>query len=135
MLSASNNLFVEFKESSMHVLDGDQGLDIPLERDEAGRLTPSSREQASAQLSALLQARGAMSPRVAHCSIPARGVSVRRLSVPGAAKEDVERLLTLQLEAQMPIPPSELAWGCAALHGGPNGMQEFLVVAVKREFL
>jgi hypothetical protein len=135
-IDSNKELFIEFKENSMHVLEGESGVDIPLERDAAGRVSPASIELAAGQLHAFLQAQGVTAPAVANCSIPARGVSVRRISLPNAAQSELERLLTFQLEAQMPVPPNELAWGCARLNSkGSAELQEFLVIAVKRELL
>jgi hypothetical protein len=135
-INSNKELFIEFKENSMHVLAGGNGVDIPLERDATGRVSPASVELAAGQLRVFLETLGVTAPPVANCSIPARGVSVRRMSLPNAAQADVERLLTLQLEAQMPVPPNELAWGCARLKSpGTTELQEFLVIAVKRELL
>lgn len=138
--SDNQDLFVEFKEHSMHVIDADFGLEIPLERDAAGRLTKASAENASLRLREFFLLHGRMTPRVACCSIPARGVSLRRLGVPALERSEARRLLGLQLETQLPIAPNELAWGCSPLerNGGPgdgSGLQNYLVVAVKRDVL
>ena len=51
------------------------------------------------------------------------------------------RLLSLQIESEFPLPPDELAWGYGKLghaqpgSNAPNGIQEFLVAAVKRQAL
>src|SRR6202040_577605 len=70
------------------------------------------------------------------CAISASGVSLRRLVVPVAAREESQRLLLLQIENEFPLPPAELAWGCQPLgQTRQNGAtkQELLVVAVKKE--
>jgi len=141
-LSASKReLFVEFKEGSMHVLDGERGIDIPFERQPDGRISTASIDQAASHLRAFFESNHAQWGRIATCSIPARGVSLRRMSVPSAERDETRRLLALQLEAQLPVSPKELAWGCAPLareksraNGAPS-LQEFLVVAVRRDFL
>jgi hypothetical protein len=138
LVEKNSQLFIEFKENSMHVLDGEHGIDIPIERDGAGRIPSLAIESVANQLRAFFD-QTEPSARMANCAIPARGVSVRRITLPSAAGADIERVLTLQLEAQMPVAPSELAWGCARLPGSRNGnvadLQEFLVIAVKRELL
>src|SRR5438270_71868 len=75
----------------------------------------------------------------AFCAIGARGVSLRRLTLPASSKEELERLLALQIEREFPLSPDELAWGYRPLGrtsgNGAAGLQELLVVAVKKEVL
>src|SRR6185369_6084828 len=64
-----------------------------------------------------------------------------RLSLPASSKEELNRLLPHQIEREFPLPPDQLAWGCQPLGGrgmppnSPNGKQELLVVAVKKDSL
>jgi hypothetical protein len=67
---------------------------------------------------------------------------MRRLNVPRASsKEELQRLLLLQIEREFPLSPQELAWGYQALGrevktaNGDDKSQEFLVVAVKKDLL
>src|SRR5205823_1538721 len=66
---------------------------------------------------------------------------LRRLTLPRCSKEELQRLLPLQIEREFPIAPEELAWGYCALsqeHSPANGgpaTQELLVAAVKKEVL
>jgi hypothetical protein len=66
---------------------------------------------------------------------------LRRLTLPASTREELPRLLALQIESEFPLPPDELAWGYGRLGqaepsaSGPNGTQEFLVAAVKRKTL
>ena len=74
-------------------------------------------------------------------TVGARGVSFRRVTVPQSAREDLDRLLGLQIEREFPLPPDQLAWGYRKLDPGeqpkdlPVGHQAFLVVAVRKEIV
>jgi hypothetical protein len=68
---------------------------------------------------------------------------LRRLTLPATTKEDLKRLLALQIESEFPLPPDALAWGYRQI-GSPSitigrskdssgAKQELLVVAVKKE--
>jgi len=134
-------LYVEIGQSSLKVLNGEGGLDFPLDRQENGRLTRLCREQLTRSLHGFLQ-RKRWQPRMrALCAIGARGVSLRRLTLPPATNEEFERLLRLQIESEFPLPPDQLAWGYRrvkredGLANGPNSSQELVVVAVKKEFV
>lgn len=132
-------IFIEFSDRSIHLLHDGGGLDVPLERDANGRITDASRAVAVNTLRGFLSAEGAAGERNAFCAVSARGVSIRRLSIPMSATEDAGRLIMLQLEAQLPIAPSELAWGYMRVgsdrNPGPGSMAEYLVVVLKNEFL
>jgi Tfp pilus assembly PilM family ATPase len=133
-------LYVEIGQHSMKVVNGEAALDFPLDRQENGRLTNPCREQLTRTLQESLQ-RKPWQPRLrALCAIGARGVSLRRLSLPAAAKDELPRLLRLQIESEFPLPPEQLAWGYRQLkqRNGPptaKALQELVVVAVKKEFI
>jgi len=134
-------LYVEIGQSSLKVLNGEGGLDFPLDRQENGRLTRLCREQLTRSLHGFLK-RKRWQPRMrALCAIGARGVSLRRLTLPTATNEEFQRLLRLQIESEFPLPPDQLAWGYRRvrkedrLPDGPNSRQELIVVAVKKEFI
>ena len=66
---------------------------------------------------------------------------MRRLSLPAASKDELQRVLRLQIESEFPLSPEDLAWGSRPAgppqppaNGGP-ARQELLVVAVKKETL
>jgi len=130
---------LEIGQASLTLLKGNEWLDLPLERLSNGRLTPACKQQLTLRLQALFN-RNPWQPRPrVFCALSARGVSLRRLTLPPASKESVPRLLRLQIESEFPLPPDELAWGYQPL---PNphspgsaspGQQEFLVVAVRKE--
>ena len=104
-------LYVEIEQRSLKVLNGEGGLDFPLERQENGRLTRLCREQLTRSLCGALK-RKRWQPRMrALCAIGARGVSLRRLTLPSATNEEFQRLLRLQIESEFPLPPDQLAWG------------------------
>jgi type IV pilus assembly protein PilM len=137
----SSALCIEFGQSSVKVLDGDVGLEMPLERLENGRLTASCGQKLTRRLREFLKRQGWQLRRRAWCAINARGVSLRRLSLPASVGEEFQRLLRLQIESEFPLPPDELAWGYRQLNTEPvvkNGapaVRELLVVAVKREMI
>ncbi len=144
MNSASH--FIEISQSSFRVVHGEVGLELPLERLPNGKLTPACKERLSTGLKAFLK-RPAWQPRLrAWCAIGARGVLLRRLSLPRAAKSDLKQLLRMQIESEFPLAPDELAWGYLRLESEvgdqksevrppPSALrpQDFLVAAVRKE--
>ena len=133
------SLLIEIAQGSLKVLHGDHGLELPLERMENGRLTNPCRERLTASLQGFLAKHGRRSREHTFCAIGARGVSMRRLTLPDSTDEELERLLLLQIESEFPLPPNELAWG-QCLPNKNNlprtaAGQERVVVAVKREVI
>jgi Tfp pilus assembly PilM family ATPase len=130
--------YLEIRQRALEVLDGERGLELPLERAAGGRLTDACKQNLVAKLQDFFkrppwQAR----PRV-HCAIGARGVSLRRLTIPVTTRENLERVLLLQVEAEFPVPPDELAWGYRLLaSNGKNGSatdkQDVLIAAIRKE--
>ena len=137
----SSCVYLEIGQTSLKALDGNHGLEVPLERLANGRLTGPCKEKLTHNLRSFLKNNTWGTRRRALCAIGARGVSVRRLTLPASAKEDLERLLLLQIESEFPLPPDELAWGWRPI--GENHeptptstpKQELLVIAVKKEVL
>lgn len=145
-------IYIEIGQSSLKVLDGHDGLELSLERLENGRLDPLCAERLTSSLRVFLKKHN-WRPRLrAFCAIGARGVSLRRLTVPLSSKDELQRLLLFQIEREFPLPPDELAWGYRKLNAsspglgaavspsdgernGVRGVQEVLVVAVKKEAL
>jgi Tfp pilus assembly PilM family ATPase len=134
-LLGNEKLYLEIRPRSLRVLYGDQTLAVPLERNAAGRLTPDCKEKISLGLRGFLK-RKQWQPRIrALCGIDARGVSLRRLTLP-SSNDDPQRLVRLQIESQFPLPPEALAWGyCRAQQANGNGHREFIIAALKKEFL
>src|SRR5438105_6995995 len=129
-LSASL-VYVEIGASSLKLLDGDDGLELSLERLENGRLTPACRERLTSSLRLFLKRHKWRARPRAFCAIGARGVSLRRLTLPASSKEELDKLLVLQIEREFPLSPDELAWGYRQLGrssgNGAPGLQELLV--------
>ena len=135
------DLFIDIGQSSLHAVSGNDAFAFPLERGENGRLTDLCRERLTLSLRGFLSARGRPANRNALCAIGARGVSMRRLSLPASSDEELQRVLRLQIEGEFPLSPDELAWGSrpagppkASTNGNP-ARQDLLVVAVKKEVL
>lgn len=134
-------LYLEIGQSSLKLLDGNDGFEFPLERLESGRLTTPCREKLTLGLRGILKRKSWQPRRRAFCAISARGVSLRRLSLPASTGEELQQLLALQIESEFPLSPNDLAWGYRQLRPPtlpPNAApaaQELLVVAVKREAL
>ncbi len=137
----SPRLYLEIGQSSLKALHGEQGLELPLERQENGRLTVPCAERLTLSLRAFLKRHNCRPHVPALCALGARGVSLRRLTLPAASPEELQRLLPLQIEREFPLSPNELAWGCRQLRperpakNGAPAVQELLVAAVKKEVL
>lgn len=134
-------LYVEISHNSFKALDGEDGLDLSLERHESGRLTPDCVERVTQSLRVFLR-KGPWRLRMrAVCAVGARGVSLRRITLPACSNGDLEQLLVLQIEREFPLGPEEMAWGYrrlgnnAAPRNGAPATQDVLVVAVKRELI
>jgi hypothetical protein len=132
-----STVYLELTRDSLKALRDNEGIEFPLEHAADGRLTPGCRDKIIAGLQQLVR-RKSWQPRIrAVCAIGARGVTLRRVSLPAGAREDVQKLLRLQIESEFPLPPEELAWGYRLLsHLPANGAparQEFLISAVKKD--
>ena len=127
-------VYLEISHGWLKALRENEGLEVALERAPNGQLTPACRETLVSSLQKLVQRRNWQPRARAVCAIGASGVSLRRMSLPSSAKDEVSKLLRLQIEAEFPLSPEELAWGYRAL-GKSNGAprQDFLVGAVKKD--
>jgi len=133
-------LFVEISQSWLKAVHENDGVELPLERQPDGRLTAPCKESIVSALKDFLKAKSWQPRARAYCAVGSRGVSLRRLSLPAGTKEEFHRRLLLQIEAEFPLPPEELAWGCQLLGDPPppNGTvakQELLVAAVKKDLV
>lgn len=127
-------VFIEIAQGSLVALRENGGLTLPLERAADGKLTAACRENIVAQLGTFL-GRKSWQPRVrAVCGLGARGVALRQITLPAAAKEDFERVLRLQIESEFPLSPDELAWGWRDISDG-SPKREILVTAVRKEIV
>lgn len=137
LLMNAPSVYLEIGPASLKAVQGQAGLEVPLERLPNGRLSDACKSKLVARLHEFLK-KEVWQPRVrAICAIGARGVSLRRLSLPASPKESVRKLLLLQIESDFPLPPEALAWGYCPVRNSAstNGKQEFLVVAVKKELI
>ena len=131
----SRNVYIEIGSDSLQVRAGEAGLELALERLENRRLNPAQREKVVASLRDFLKSQRVRPAQRAFCAIDARGVSLRRLTVPTSAKEEFQRLLLLQIEREYPLAPEHLAWGWRSLGTGSHKTQDVAIVAVKREIV
>jgi hypothetical protein len=127
-------VYIEINQGWLKALRENEGLEVALERAPNGQLTPACRGAVLQGLRKLARRKGWQPRARAFCAIGASGVSLRRMSLPSAAKDEVSKLLRLQIEAEFPLSPEELAWGYRAL-GKTNcaPRQDFLVGAVKKD--
>ena len=140
-LLKSTVLYVEISHSSFKALDGEGGMELSLERHQSGRLTPDCVERVTESLRVFLK-KGPWRFRMrAVCAVSARGVSIRRITLPACSDDELEQLLVLQIEREFPLGPEEMAWGYRRLgsntapRNGSHATQDVLVVAVKRELI
>lgn len=133
------SLYIEIGPNSLHVMRENEGLELPVERQDNGLLTPACKAKLVESLRNFVRP-PAWPPRPkAYCAIGARGVSMRRLTLPAASGEELRRLLLLQIESEFPLTPDELAWGCHPVDGntpsgnGAGNSRDWIVVAVKKE--
>lgn len=134
----SSECYLEIGQSSLRALCGDDGLELPLERLPTGRLTANCKQNISLSLEGFFRRKGWQRSRV-FCAVSARGVSLRRIGLPHTSKDNLNRVLLLQLENEFPVSPDELAWGYRPLEeakqpgNGSTGQQQFLIAAVRKE--
>jgi hypothetical protein len=135
------HLFVEIGQDTLRAFNGTTGIELPVERLADGRLSEACKSNLALQLQRFID-RKSWQPRVrVFCAIGARGVSLRRISLPAASKEELQRLLPLQIENEFPLSPEELAWGFQQLATPKsrldvsNGKQELLVAALRKDSL
>jgi hypothetical protein len=133
-------LFVEIGPDRLNARREGRAMALPIERTPDGRLAAKSRESVVTALKQFLQAKNWQPRPRAWCAIGTRGVSWRRLTLPGGTPEEFQNRLHLQVEAVFPLPPEALAWGYQPL-GAPasgenaSGAQNVLLAAVKRELV
>jgi hypothetical protein len=133
-------LFVAIGPDRLCARHGQEEMELVLERGADGRPTAPAKEKAIADLRQFLKARSWLPRARAWCAISTRGVSLRRLSLPGGNGEEFQHRLRLQIENEFPLPPEELAWGSQPLTqpprpNGAGARQDYLVAAVRKELL
>lgn len=134
----SSGIYLEITQTSLKVLRDENGLDVPLERAPNGRITDASKQQLATALRSFLSTAPRPARLPVYCAIDARGVSLRRLTIPSAGKDQFRKILRMQIESEFPLSPDELAWGYRSLgETRTNGAakQDLLVIAVKKEVI
>jgi hypothetical protein len=131
----SSQVFLEITLSNLKVLRENEGLDLPLERSASGQLTDSCKQNLLRNLESFLKRKNWQPRPRALCAIGASGLSLRRIALPATARDELPKLLRLQIESEFPLSPEELAWGYRVLGPAANGAakQELLVAAVKKD--
>lgn len=126
--------FFEICAALLKARFGGDELELPLQRDDSGQITAPCRAQIIAAIGSFLYKHQIPPGSRALCAIDGHGVSLRRLSLPVAPKEEFQRLLRLQLEREFPMPPDQLAWASRVLRQDAS-RQEVLVAAIRKESL
>lgn len=139
LLRQEPGLYIDIGLTSVKVWLGDRELELPVERGGGGELSGGTRERLRDELRAHLDATGRSQARVL-CGLPARGVTLRRFTLPPGPGDEMRRLLLMQLESTFPLPPEQLAWGYSASSGsdgvGPNvprPLTEAVILALRRQ--
>lgn len=111
------------------------GREVALERTADGRFTAACISMVTDELRGLLRGKPPLSRLHVYASIPARGVILRRVQVPKSTATEWPRLLALQLEAEFPLSPDQLAWGWVPIPCKTTEHQHMLLAAVRKEAL
>ena len=90
----TETVFIEISQNSLKALNGKAGLEVPLERLENGRLTDRSRERLTQALTGFVKRKKWRHRVRGYCAISARGVSLRRMTLPPSTKEELHRILS-----------------------------------------
>ena len=126
-------LWIEIGPDALSARQAERGQSMALERHENGEFTASCIAEVTSTLKGLLREKSPLSPLQIYASIPARGVILRRVLLPKSAATEWSRLLALQLEAEFPLPPEQLAWGWLPIPGASAAQQHPILLAVVRQ--
>ncbi len=130
---------IDIGYSSLKLKLAGDGIELPIERAAGGDITPESTARLARELRTFLDGHRWTS-RQALCGLPSRGISLRVLRLPEAPPDETARLMALQIEKELPLPPESIAWGmadAAVKNGEPraSGLRDVMVAAVRREIL
>ena len=78
-----DSLFLEIRQNTLRALHGQEALSFPLERSADGRLTTDCKQKLQTELHSFVNKTNWKPRAQTICAIDARGVSLRRLSLPG----------------------------------------------------
>ncbi len=127
-------VFIEIAPASLKALREEGGIELPLERAADGKLTADCRKKTVAALQNFVGRKSWQLRVQAICGISLHGVSLRKISLPAATGDELERVLRLQIENEFPLPPDDLAWGWREISRDAARL-EAVVVAIRRETL
>lgn len=129
-------IFAEFTDSVFRVR-GPVSFETPLERDQQGGLTEACHEKCNERLLRSIETQGVTYDIL--CSIPLRGVALRRIHLPKVSVEEIPGLLEFQIEKEFPLSLDELSWlSCPSEGQGvmeTNGGFDFSVFGIRRSVL
>ncbi len=132
-------VFIEIRATSWFVIREDVRREVPVERGPDGRLAISNRAGLVEALRTLIAPKPWQSKVPAYCAIGSRGISFRRMPLPAVAEAELPKVLPLQIEAEFPLAPQDLAWGFQIVPvesgAGSGEKREVLVVAIRKETL
>lgn len=128
-------LWLEIGFDRLSAWRNQDGKEIPLERNESGRFTEACMATVANELLHLLRGKPPFSRLKIHASISSRGVILRSVLVPKSAAPEWPRLVALQLEAEFPLPPEQLAWGWLPIPGNSADYQPIMLAAVRKDSL
>jgi len=126
-------IVLDFGWDSLRVTCPQGTAEIPIEHSDDGRLTAACSDAIASRLETLLGPRRL--PVRGLCLVSARGVSLRAMSLPPAPPAELERLITLQLEKELPLPLDRLAWTWRATPADNGAPRRIAVAALRREVL
>ena len=127
-------VFIEIAPALLKALREEGGIELPLERAADGKLTAACREKTIAALQNFVGRKSWQLRVQAVCGISLHGVSLRKISLPAATGDELERVLRLQIENEFPLLPDDLAWGWREISRDAVRL-EAVVVAIRRETL
>lgn len=131
-LSARAAIVLDLGPRSLKARFRGHGWEVPLARGPDGRWTEPTRQALVDALQRLVPSRRRRAATPAVCALPAHGVTLRPLEIPRAGPEETARLLALQVESTLPLPPEELAWG-RLLTETRAGPRHATLVAIRRQ--
>lgn len=128
----TNQVLLSAKEDTLSCLAAGKEQTFDLQRGNDG--TIANADEVSKGLREFLRSADMAAGGSAWCAIPARGISLRRLTLPGNGAINRDQLLRLQVEKEFPLSPDELAWGWSQVKKTESG-SEILVAAVKQDLV
>lgn len=129
--------FAELQDDTLQVHRDGSTLTFPWPFD-ASRPPDPSHLQALVKALQPLATRKPWQPRpLLWCALPIRGVALRHLPIPAQAGPERHRLLQLQIEAALPLPPDQLIWNTLesptpSSPSLPNPLESVNIVALRR---